>query len=38
VLGLWEVVANLARLRPTHRDRYRVTMSSRGGSARCWRR
>jgi uncharacterized protein (TIGR00730 family) len=26
VLGLWEVVNNLTRLRPTRRDRYRVTI------------
>src|SRR5262249_12930985 len=31
VLGLWEVVNNLTRLRPTHHDRYRVTIF---GSAR----
>ena len=31
VLGLWEVVNNLTRLRPTKRDRYRVTVF---GSAR----
>jgi uncharacterized protein (TIGR00730 family) len=31
VLGLWEVVNNLTRLRPTRRDRYRVTVF---GSAR----
>ncbi|MFO0844657.1 MAG: LOG family protein [Gemmataceae bacterium] len=31
VLGLWEVVNNLTRLRPTRRDRYRVTFF---GSAR----
>jgi len=31
VLGLWEVVNNLTRLRPTRRDRYRVTIF---GSAR----
>ena len=31
VLGLWEVVNNLTRLRPTKRDRYRVTIF---GSAR----
>jgi uncharacterized protein (TIGR00730 family) len=31
VLGLWEVVNNLARLKPTKRDRYRVTIF---GSAR----
>src|SRR3954452_25223918 len=31
VLGLWEVVNNLTRLRPTHRRRYRVTIF---GSAR----
>jgi uncharacterized protein (TIGR00730 family) len=31
VLGLWEVVNNLSRLRPTRRDRYRVTIF---GSAR----
>ena len=26
VLGLWDVVNNLTRLRPTRRDRYRVTI------------
>ena len=31
ILGLWETVNNLTRLRPTKRDRYRVTMF---GSAR----
>jgi len=31
VLGLWDVVNNLTRLRPSHRDRYRVTIF---GSAR----
>jgi hypothetical protein len=31
VYGLWEVVNNLTRLRPTRRDRYRVTIF---GSAR----
>lgn len=31
VLGLWDVVNNLARLRPSRRDRYRVTIF---GSAR----
>src|SRR5688500_19553093 len=31
VLGLWDVVNNLTRLRPTRRDRYRVTIF---GSAR----
>jgi uncharacterized protein (TIGR00730 family) len=31
VLGLWDVVNNLTRLRPAHRDRYRVTIF---GSAR----
>src|SRR5678815_1073699 len=31
VLGLWEVVNNLTRLRPARRDRYRVTIF---GSAR----
>jgi hypothetical protein len=31
VLGLWEVVNNLTRLRPTRRERYRVTII---GSAR----
>ena len=31
VLGLWEVVNNLTRLRPTRRERYRVTIF---GSAR----
>ena len=31
ILGLWEVVNNLTRLRPTARDRYRVTIF---GSAR----
>jgi uncharacterized protein (TIGR00730 family) len=31
VLGLWEVVNNLTRLKPSHRDRYRVTIF---GSAR----
>jgi uncharacterized protein (TIGR00730 family) len=31
VLGLWDVVNNLTRLKPTHRDRYRVTIF---GSAR----
>src|SRR5262245_48111346 len=31
VLGLWQVVNNLTRLRPTSRDRYRVTIF---GSAR----
>jgi len=31
VFGLWDVVNNLTRLKPTHRDRYRVTIF---GSAR----
>jgi uncharacterized protein (TIGR00730 family) len=31
ILGLWDVVNNLARLKPTQRDRYRVTIF---GSAR----
>lgn len=31
VLGLWDVVNHLTRLRPTKRDRYRVTIF---GSAR----
>jgi uncharacterized protein (TIGR00730 family) len=31
VLGLWDVVNNLTRLKPSHRDRYRVTIF---GSAR----
>src|ERR1700755_3407534 len=31
VLGLWDVVNNLTRLKPTRRDRYRVTIF---GSAR----
>ena len=31
VLGLWDVVNNLTRLRPSHRERYRVTIF---GSAR----
>jgi hypothetical protein len=31
VLGLWDVVSNLTRLRPSNRDRYRVTIF---GSAR----
>jgi hypothetical protein len=31
VLGLWDVVNNLTRLTPSHRDRYRVTIF---GSAR----
>jgi uncharacterized protein (TIGR00730 family) len=31
VLGLWDTVNNLTRLRPSHRDRYRVTIF---GSAR----
>src|SRR4051794_37832603 len=31
VMGLWDVVNNLTRLRPTRRDRYRVTIF---GSAR----
>ena len=31
IMGLWEVVNNLTRLRPTRRDRYRVTIF---GSAR----
>ena len=31
VLGLWEIVNNLTRLRPTKRERYRVTIF---GSAR----
>jgi uncharacterized protein (TIGR00730 family) len=31
ILGLWDVVNNLTRLRPSHRDRYRVTIF---GSAR----
>ena len=31
VYGLWEIVNNLTRLRPTRRDRYRVTIF---GSAR----
>lgn len=32
VLGLWEIVNNLTRLKPSQRDRYRVTIF---GSARC---
>src|SRR5262245_23567764 len=32
VLGLWDVVNNLTRLRPSRRERYRVTIF---GSARC---
>lgn len=32
VLGLWDVVNNLTRLKPSKRDRYRVTIF---GSARC---
>lgn len=31
ILGLWEIVNDLTRLRPTHRERYRVTIF---GSAR----
>jgi hypothetical protein len=31
VLGLWEVVNNLTRLRPSHNERYRVSIF---GSAR----
>ena len=31
VFGLWDVVNNLTRLKPSHRDRYRVTIF---GSAR----
>src|SRR5262245_66489860 len=31
VLGLWDVVNNLTRLKPSHKDRYRVTIF---GSAR----
>ena len=31
IMNLWEVVNNLTRLRPTHRERYRVTVF---GSAR----
>ena len=31
VLGLWEIVNNLTRLRPTKRERYRATIF---GSAR----
>ncbi len=31
ILGLWDVVSELTRLKPTHRDRYRVTIF---GSAR----
>src|SRR6187200_3455022 len=31
ILGLWDVVNNLTRLKPSHRDRYRVTIF---GSAR----
>jgi predicted Rossmann-fold nucleotide-binding protein len=31
ILGLWDVVNSLTRLRPTHRERYRVTIF---GSAR----
>ena len=31
VMGLWDAVTNLTRLRPTRRDRYRVTIF---GSAR----
>ena len=34
ILGLWDVVNNLTRLRPSRRDRYRVTIF---GSARCRR-
>jgi hypothetical protein len=26
ILGLWDVVNNLTRLRPSRRDRYRVTL------------
>jgi uncharacterized protein (TIGR00730 family) len=32
IFGLWDVVNNLTRLRPTRRDRYRVSIF---GSARC---
>jgi uncharacterized protein (TIGR00730 family) len=34
ILGLWDVVSELTRLRPSHRDRYRVTIfgSARTGS------
>src|SRR5262252_3802640 len=32
ILGLWDVVNNLTRIRPSRRDRYRVTIF---GSARC---
>ena len=31
VLGLWDTVNNLTRLRPTKKDRYRVTISARPG-------
>ena len=31
IMGLWDVVDNLTRLRPTHRERYPVTIF---GSAR----
>ena len=31
LFGLWEIVSNLTRLRPTKRERYRVTIF---GSAR----
>ena len=31
IMGLWDVVNNLTRLRPTRRERYRVTIF---GSAR----
>ena len=30
VLGLWDVVNNLTRLRPSRRDRYRVTIFGSG--------
>ncbi len=32
ILGLWDAVNNLTRIKPTRRDRYRVTIF---GSARC---
>lgn len=34
VLGLWDVVNDLTRLRPSRRDRYRVTIFGRRGRSR----
>jgi hypothetical protein len=40
IMGLWDVVNNLTRLRPTERERYRVTIfgsGSRGSLGLCRR-